>query len=95
MERTDWDRLKELPPIGVIGVLGIIWVLIITELWMLWNWIGVPWGVTQPLGWWDMNWVWMFISCTGGFGRLIRGFILGTGLQGAPKKDEETGAPPS
>ena len=65
MEQSDWDSLKRLPPIGIVGLFTLLWVVSITELWIMWNWIGVGAGVTLPLGWWDMNLVGLFVGCTG------------------------------
>ena len=95
MERTDWERLKELPPLGAIGAIALLWVVSITELWIIWNWVGVPLGVTLPVGWWDMNWVWLFAGCVGALGKLVKGVMLKSGLQGAPKKADSPRAPPA
>ena len=86
MEQSDWDSLKRLPPIGIVGLLTLLWVVSITEMWIMWNWIGVGAGVTLPLGWWDMNLVGLFVGCTGAIGKLLGRAILRNGAGGPPSE---------
>jgi hypothetical protein len=71
MERTDWERLRELPPLGIVGIIALITFVGVTEVWALWNWVGVPAGVALPITWGEAGLVSLFTGFVGALGKLI------------------------
>lgn len=76
MERTDWERLGRLPPLGIVGIIALFTLVGVSEVWLLWNWVGVPAGVTLPITWGEAGLVTLFTGCTGALGKLlVRGLL--------------------
>jgi hypothetical protein len=75
-EENTWEKIKRLPPLGVIGIIALFTLVGVTEVWLLWNWIGVPAGVALPITWGEAGWVTLFTGCTGALGRLLTQALL-------------------